>query len=94
MHVVALDVSETIALWTKRASHNSNRINEFHAPLTELRLVAHQIAETFRYAWGVHLIMWHRAQPADNDPLQFGRTLSLPDKPPKPRKLTPYELEA
>jgi hypothetical protein len=93
IHVVALDVSKTTAIWTKRASHNSNRINEFQTPLTELRLVADQIAESFRYAWGVHLIMWYRAQPAENDPLQFRRTLSLPDKPPKPRTLTPYQQE-
>jgi hypothetical protein len=93
MHVIALDVNETTAKWTKRASQKPDRIIEFHAPLGDLRLVADEIAETFRYAWSIHLLLWHRDYP-EQDRLQLYRTLSLPNKPPKPRKLTPYQPEA
>lgn len=55
MHVILLDIDETTAKWTKKASQDPTRIVEFHASLTDLRLVADQIVDTLRYARSLHL---------------------------------------
>ena len=99
MHVTLDDLDATAVLLKKRASQDPTRDIIFHVPLTDLRLVADQIGQTFQYTYD--LFIWLLRREAHGFHLKGVTTLlgdlatvppgPLPDRPPKPRKLTPYQ---
>jgi hypothetical protein len=102
-HSILHHADVEIAKFSKRASNNPQQEIQFEIPMSELRQVADDIGAT--YEFGVDLYLWllqrKSCEPGyvfkDGEiglpfPQQPG---SLPDKPQKPRTLTPYRpLEA
>jgi hypothetical protein len=91
MHVISDGFSEVTgtAKFTKRASKNPTRKIEFHVPISDLRLVADQMAQTIHFAFSLSTFMAFRYYPPNSRlPIQ---PPALPEIPPKPRKLTPYQ---
>jgi hypothetical protein len=81
----------------KRASQDPNRQVRFEFPITDLRLIADQMHENSLYGWD--LWQWLMARALHRSWIEQGRAGMpapgpLPDKPPKPRKLTPYQPPA
>lgn len=74
----------------KRASKDPKRELHFDVPLAELRYIADKIAEIFVYARELYGFTFRRKHRAflGAEPLQSS---ALPDKPPKPRILIPYQ---
>ncbi len=91
MHVMSDGFSEATghARFRKRASQNPIREIEFHMPIADLRLVADQIAQTARFSFALTAFISFRNVPPASRIL--AASLPLPETPPKPRKLTPYQ---
>jgi hypothetical protein len=91
MHVISDGVSEVtgLARFTKRASQNPAREIEFHVPTTDLKLVAEQMAETIRF--GFRVMAHINTRDTRPDALWSLGPFALPNIPPKPRKLIPYQ---
>jgi hypothetical protein len=87
--------NESTTRLVKRVSNDPKRELHFDVPLRELRIIADQIADVFVYAREIYGFIFrreHRARIApDAEPLQSS---ALPEKPPKPRTLTPSRPEA
>jgi hypothetical protein len=95
MHVISDGISEATGIerFTKRASKNPARDVEFHVPLADLMLVADQIGQTVSFSWSIGGFLHYRgASPAIKEIVVLPPP--LPGKPPKPRKLTPYQPPA
>ena len=92
MHSIYFDMSTIepgATRLVKRASKDPRREIHFDVPLKELRDVADTIADVFVYAREIGAFISrrrHRAWLGTTEPLQSS---ALPDKPPKPRTLTP-----
>jgi hypothetical protein len=85
MHSILEEITPSLPKLRKRASQNPAKLLEFHVPLGMLRRVADQILETFNYGFFVWIGIQNQSA---------GASLSLaplPQKPPKPHKLIPYQ---
>jgi hypothetical protein len=107
MHAIIESADADILTLSKTASNDPARYIHFRLPISDLRLVADQMAEAFTYA--LRLENWVAAQTGlfagpiiQTSSLGSQFDLSkhiaalgtLPGKPPKPRKLTPYQPPA
>ncbi len=91
MHAMASTSSNTeILALEKRASNNSSRLINFEVPLTDLRRVADDCSAIVWFIVGLSRFAM------DRDMRSWGKAtrpepLPLPDKPPRPHKLTPSQ---
>jgi hypothetical protein len=92
MHTVSGGISEATGIerFRKRASKNPAKSIEYHVPLADLRLVADQIGQTVGFCWSINGFLRYRAASPALKGI-FAQAPSLPGKPPKPRKLIPYQ---
>jgi hypothetical protein len=80
MHIEIETVSES--MFQKRSRNNPTQFIKFDIEVSELRLIGEQIANVFVYAFRIwDFLTW-------DDP---NSPRALPEKLPKPRKLTPYQ---
>jgi hypothetical protein len=87
------------SMFHKRASKNARRRVKFEVSVKDMREIAEQMGHTFSYAMSLDsFLSARRAQRFNSLSTRSGiaapipRALStLPEKPPKPRKLTPYQ---
>ena len=83
MHSTYFDM-RNVAKLVKRASKDPTRELHFDVPLVQLRRLADETADVFAYAVGLGAKLFRRTWRDSNLP-----EVILPDKPPKPHKLTP-----
>jgi len=93
MHSTYFEINDGETRLVKRASNDPKREIHFDIPLLELRNVADQIADIFIYAREIYGVIFHRDRLAQISP-GIPESSALPEKPPKPRILTPYQPEA
>jgi hypothetical protein len=95
MHSIYFNPNPEMTILIKQSSNDPHREIRFDVPIADLRTIADQTAETFKYAMDLYAFIarraWLNSFPPDH-PLKQGPDppISLPEKPSKPRKLTPY----
>jgi hypothetical protein len=77
---------DDITKWTKRASSDPTRFIHFHISLAEIRQIADETADTVIFIAKMEFYLRRRMKNIPEG--------ALPDIPPKPRKLTPFQPEA
>jgi hypothetical protein len=80
-----------MAFLVKRAANDPRREVHYDVPLPDLQKMADETVETFRFALNLYGFLgrrdWIRKHPAPPKRLPN----ALPDTPPKPHRLTPYQ---
>lgn len=93
MHGIYEDLDAATKTLTvhKTASQDPTRQIRFRLPLQELRLVAEHCGFTFVFAWKLFTFLYDRKLPKGRAPFE---QKALPEIPPQPRKLTPYQEQS
>jgi len=100
MHSTYFSPNIELTLLVKRASNDAGRNIHYDVPLTDLRLIADQTAETFKFARDLSSFLSARefiAHLPPTDPITGYPNIGLnplPEIPHKPRKLTTFQPEA
>jgi hypothetical protein len=100
MHSIYFNPNPEMTRLVKRASGDASREIHFDVPLSDLRMIADQTVEVFRYAINLFGFVSRRefiAALPPTDPVSGYPKIGpnpLPEKPPKPHKLTPYQPQA
>jgi hypothetical protein len=104
LHAILEGADADILSFSKKASRDPGRENQFRIPLADLRLVADQMSQAVLYAMRIYTTISAREAPrppatptkgflgeaASNLHRVMKAFETLPDKPSKPRSLIPY----
>jgi hypothetical protein len=84
----------SILSFSKRAHNDASRLVRYEVPLVDLRRVADECGDTLVFSIQITQFLMDRAVIARGQPPRTSKQRPLPDTPPQPRKLSPYQPPA